>query len=322
MRFARRTFVRASAKALYEWHMRPGAFERLTPPWEDVRILERHGTPDEPGYRAVLSMPLGPWRVRWVAEHRSVEPGVSFVDEQLHGPFHRWEHTHRFREYGSRSVLEDEVEFELPFGWLGQTLGTRGVLRSLERVFRYGHATTVSDIETHLRYRRIPRMKFLVTEASGLVGSTLCPFLTASGHEVVRLLRGRNGVPAPGEGFSWDPLGDSMDPALFAGVDAVVHSAGRKTRLLSQALAKLEKRPRVMLNVSTVRFYGDRGASLLDESSTQGSGLRAEACANEERATERAVQAGIRVVHLRTGLVLNARGGVPEDTLAALRLGL
>lgn len=302
MRFSMRTFVGISAKALYEWHMRPGAFERLTPPWEDVRILEREGTPSVPGYRAVLSMPLGPWRIRWVAVHRSVEPGISFVDEQLHGPFRRWEHTHRFRENGSGSALEDEIDFELPLGRLGQTLGSGRVLRSLERVFRYRHATTVEDVEAHLRYSAMPRMRVLVTEANGLVGSTLGPFLSAGGHEVV--------------------LGNSMDPALFEGVDAVVHSGGRGTRLLSQTLAKLEKRPRVMLHFSTVGFYGDRGASLLDENSTRGSGPLAEACEEEERATEAALAAGIRVVHLRKGIVLNAGGGSLQDALVALRLGL
>jgi uncharacterized protein (TIGR01777 family) len=343
MHFVKRTQTNVVPEALYQWHMRPGAFERLTPPWEDVRVLDRRGDPSETGFRVVLSVPLGPARKRWVAEHRDVEPGRMFRDVQIEGPFSRWEHTHRFHESGSGSLLEDEVLFDLPFGRLGRALGGKSATRTLERLFRYRHDTTVNDVETHRRYEALPRMKVLMTGSSGLVGSALRSFLTTGGHEVVRLVRRERVRPESPDCRVWDPLVDVIDLAHFDGIDAVVHLAGesiasgrwtsarkdriresrvRGTRLLSESLAKLSVKPKVFLSASAIGFYGDRGSEPLDETSVRGSGFLASVCRDWEQATEPAERAGIRVVHLRAGIVLSPKGGALQRMLPPFRLGL
>jgi hypothetical protein len=343
MRFVKKTQTNVTPDALYQWHMRPGAFERLLPPWEDVRVLERQGEPSEPGFRVVLSVPLGPVSKRWVAEHRDVEPGRMFRDVQIEGPFARWEHTHRFQKSGSGSLLEDEVLFDLPFAGLGRALGGKTAIRTLERLFRYRHETTVSDIETHRRYPALPRMKVLMTGSSGLVGNALRSFLTTGGHEVVRLVRRDQGRTTASDSRVWDPLGEVIDPAHFDAVDAVVHLAGeniasgrwtrarkdriresrvRGTRLLSESMAKLVDKPKVLLSASAIGFYGDRGAQTLDEAASQGGGFLASVCQEWERATEPAERAGIRVVRLRAGIVLTPKGGALQRMLLPFRLGL
>jgi uncharacterized protein len=176
-------------------------------------------------------------------------------------------------------------------------------------------------------------MKILVTGSSGLVGSALVPFLSKSGHEPVRLLRPTH----------WDPDRGTIDPGILQGIDAAVHLAGeniaagrwtarrkarirdsrvRSTRLLSEALAKLDRRPSVLVSASATGYYGDRGSKLLREESAPGNGFLSDVCRRWEAATEPATRAGIRVVHLRLGMVLSGNGGALAKMLLPFKAGV
>src|SRR5258708_392141 len=105
--FVRRSRIAAPAAEVFRWHARPGALERLTPPWERIAVVERTGG-IENGARVALRMGSGPFAVRWVAEHRDYVEGQQFRDVQVSGPFARWEHTHRMAPEGPGTcVLED-----------------------------------------------------------------------------------------------------------------------------------------------------------------------------------------------------------------------
>ncbi len=189
-------------------------------------------------------------------------------------------------------------------------------------------------------------MRVAVTGASGLVGAALTEAMGKSGHSVVRLVRRKAEAGVGGEVF-WQPgpgpRGGQIEVEGLAGVDAAVHPAGepvfdgpwteRKkqailssrvegTRLLARTLASLERRPRVLVAASGIHFYGDRGDQELTEEASIGSGFLAEVCRDWEAAAEPARQAGIRVVHLRIGMVLSRRGGALASMLPAFRLGL
>jgi len=185
-------------------------------------------------------------------------------------------------------------------------------------------------------------MKILVTGSRGLIGSALVPCLTAAGHQVTRLVRGQLS-PAEASEISWNPDRGQLDPAALAGFDAVVHLAGENiaagrwtaerkarirdsrlvgTRLLSQTLAQLSRRPKVLVSASAVGFYGDRGEQPVDEASPPGAGFLAQVCRDWEAATGPAAAAGVRVVSVRIGLVLAARGGALAKMLPVFRWGL
>ena len=182
-------------------------------------------------------------------------------------------------------------------------------------------------------------MRIAVTGASGLIGSALAPRLLESGHEVIRLVRR---AAAEADEAAWDPGAGTVDAGRLAGVEAFVHLAGEEigqrwsararreimrsrvdgTRLVAETAAALEPRPRVLVCASGIGYYGDRGDELLTEESSRGDGFAAEVVAAWEAAAEPARAAGIRVVHLRQGIVLSREGGALRRMLTPFRLGI
>ncbi|WP_322762912.1 TIGR01777 family oxidoreductase [Frankia sp. Cr2] len=182
-------------------------------------------------------------------------------------------------------------------------------------------------------------MNIAVTGATGLIGSALVPALRRGGH-TVRLLVRR--PPRDNFEISWNPARGTLDPAALTGLDAVVHLAGAGvgdhrwtdsykrqilasrvagTTLLADALAGLDGPPRVLLSASAVGWYGDTDGRAVDESALPGTGFLAEVTAAWEAATATAEHAGMRVCHLRSGVVLAARGGALAKQLPLFRLG-
>ncbi len=142
--FTRSCEVDAPVEALREWHFRPEAFARLTPPWEKATVIEAPGALVD-GARAVIEVGIGPFKKRWIAEHEITATG--FIDRQIEGPFAFWEHTHCFEAInGEKSRLTDSIRYRLPFGLAGRLFGRPLVERKLDRLFRYRHAITASDL--------------------------------------------------------------------------------------------------------------------------------------------------------------------------------
>lgn len=180
--------------------------------------------------------------------------------------------------------------------------------------------------------------RVVVAGASGLVGSALCARLERDGVRVDRLVRRSAG---DGE-IGWNPAAGTIDVARLRGADSFVHLGGvsiaarfteahkrairesrvRSTRLLAETIASLDPVPSVFVCASAVGYYGDRGDEILTEESPAGHGFLPDVCREWEAACEPARAAGIRVVHLRLGIVLSARGGALATMLSAFRWGL
>ncbi|HIL58763.1 MAG TPA: TIGR01777 family protein, partial [Rhodothermales bacterium] len=151
-RLTTRSPLPVSAAELFAWHERPGAFARLSPPWQDVSLERFDGI--RPGDRAVIRLGLGPAALRWTAEHfgyddgcRDGSDGCAFHDVQVAGPFAAWEHAHRMLPEGPEtSTLEDDVRYELPLAPVSTALGGSIARGQLERMFAYRHRVTREDL--------------------------------------------------------------------------------------------------------------------------------------------------------------------------------
>lgn len=171
-------------------------------------------------------------------------------------------------------------------------------------------------------------MRIAVTGSRGFIGSALVSSLERDGHDVVRVSRDAN---------------DQLDSGALYGSDAVVHLAGegvaskrwtpeqkRKvldsrtqgTTLVAETIAGMERKPRVLLSASAIGYYGSRGDEVLTEKSTAGDDFLADVCVQWEASTAAAEAAGIRVAHLRTGIVVGKSGGAVAKTLPLFKLGL
>ncbi len=333
--FVMRTRISRPAREVFDWHERPGALERLTPPWERAMVKRR--APDlSDGGRTLFTLGAWPFRVDWLAEHRDRKPGRGFTDVQVRGPFASWTHRHSFIPCDEFScVLEDRIEYRLPLHAISRCAAGGAVRARLERMFRYRHALTARDLD--LRARRRP-LRIAVSGSTGLIGRRLVPFLSTQGHDVTVLVRDSGA----GRGrMRWDPATGAIDGSLD-GFDALIHLAGepagtwpwtpaRKRRilesrvsgtsLLAEHCASLPDPPSVFVSASAVGYYGDCGPEVVTEDREPGRDFLSGVCREWERAASSLSRARTRLVTLRIGVVLDPAGGALGRLLPAFRAG-
>jgi uncharacterized protein len=199
-------------------------------------------------------------------------------------------------------------------------------------------AETAAPNSTPRQVEFLTMARILISGASGLLGSALSPALESHGYEVTRLVRQK---ARDDREIQWDPT-KPVPAEVVSGFEAVIHLSGENiagrwteqkkcrirdsriftTDFLAQALAKADKKPRTFICASAIGYYGNRGDEILTEESLSGDGFFPEVCREWESATEPASDAGIRVVNLRTGLVLSREGGALKQMLLPFRLGL
>lgn len=334
-----------SAEAAFKYHAAPGALNRLIPPWESVKI-ESSDQSLESGSRVVLRTSIAGLPVRWVAEHTDYEPPNLFCDKQISGPFAQWNHQHSFHEKeesGSplQSHLTDQIDYKVPFGLVGDTLGGGIAKRTIEAMFAYRHRVTHDDLNLQSRYSN-ESLKVAISGSNGLVGQSLSTMLSLFGHVVQPIVRGN--THSNNEIAAWS---DTADDQSFAETDVVVHLAGKsiasgrwtkqqkkeirdsrvkKTRKLCELLAKTKQPPKTLICASATGVYGDRGDEALDEQSCfgdateTGSGFLVDVGRQWEEACRPAIEAGIRVVNARFGIILSPQGGALQKMLTPAKL--
>ncbi|WP_151528684.1 MULTISPECIES: TIGR01777 family oxidoreductase [Corynebacterium] len=314
---------------VWQWHTRPGAVVRLTPPFVPMTPVKQAsslatGTTE-------FSLPAG---LKWVAKHdlAGYHEGRQFTDVCINAPMRalsQWRHIHAFADSPAGTRITDTVHTRLPGSFLEATFAYRQhqLLEDLTRIAEF-QALDGAPTEP---------LTIALTGAGGFVGTHLAAQLRTAGHTVIELKRGSDLTPGQRRWHTTLPDEDLLD-----GVDVLIHLAGESiagrmseshrdkirhsrvapTRRLAEVVATSET-CHAMIVASAVGFYGpDRGDELLDESAERGEGFLADVVAEWEEACAPAREAGKRVVNLRTGLVMGAGGGMLPGLRAAFGAGL
>lgn len=338
-----------SQEELFDWHERPGAFARLNPYWEPVEILSHKGGIQD-GAEVKLRLGFGPVGLTWHLCHQNYVKNQEFSDLQLSGPFSYWCHRHiigsnKSNPANETAVLEDKIEYRLPLGMLGDFGGKAFTIKKLERLFAFRHRVTKADIAIEKIVKAVSKenkkMRILISGSSGLVGKDFSEYLAHKGHQVSRLLRSKNKLGD--NDVYWDPDSGILDETQLDGFDAIVHLGGENiankrwtdeqkakirdsridsTTLLANAIAKLKNPPKTFVCASAIGFYGDRPLEVLNENSQPvKNDYLSETCVAWENACKPAVDAGVRVVNTRFGIILSPKGGAMSKLLLPFQMG-
>ncbi len=143
--FIKKSHINASVEDVFQWHARPGALERLAPPYDPIWVVDRCGGIRK-GATATLKIKAGPFHLKWLAEHTDYEENRLFRDYQKKGPFAFWQHSHRFEPDTDESCfMEDQIEYALPFNPLSRPF-IPVIRQKLERRFHYRNVTLAHDL--------------------------------------------------------------------------------------------------------------------------------------------------------------------------------
>ncbi len=371
---------------LFDWHIRNGAFERLSPPWRPLYIVSKYGSiQDDGGVTVKLPVARG-LGFEWQVKHKNYVKNKTFTDTQVKGFFSHWEHQHNFFDMGKKSALEEIVHYKFPLGPVG-SIFSKIIHDNLSSMFGYRHRITKMDLEAHLAFNNANINSILVTGSSGFVGSSLVPFLTTGGYDITRLLRKQKSTPKGNYDIAKriylyqdktttkNPIPNLSNATKLQTeytsihkdweFDAVVNLNGENifglwsfakkqrifdsrvkfTQNLCKSISEMDKPPKVLISASAIGIYGNNADRIFDDNGEFGyyddfegkiaktrtenndkerTGFLSKLCNEWEEATDIAKSAGIRIVKLRTGLVLGASGGMIKKlaTLNKLKVNI
>lgn len=342
--FQKQLTLPISAKELFQWHEREGAFERLCPPWDPVKVLHKDDhIRDGAKVRLQVKGPMGiPMSLEVI--HEGYQKGKCFVDRQVKGPFKSWRHQHIVEPKDEQTAtLTDLINYELPLGILGNIGGGQMVKKRLSQLFHYRHQVMQHDVLLHslnAQYNQGQKLHVAISGASGFIGQALTALFTTGGHKVTIFSRSTGLNTRVWKEIEQVPKLDDIDVVIHLAGESIaqrwtarkkqsiMNSRVDRTQALAQAIADLKKAgkpaPKALICASGVGFYGDcsHDGTKVDENSPLGQGFLAEVCQAWEEACKPAREQGIRVVNARIGVVLAPHGGALAKLLLPFSLGL
>jgi len=339
-KFSSRLLFKSEKDAGYLWHLKKVCFSRSLPSWERGRVISI----EELEGRQVRLTVLYEKTFRKIKAvfriHYPIGTQLIRIKEES-GSFKALDFQIEIKSLGENLYeLIERVEYNLAWPKFFSNFRKKRFEKRLSRFFEYKHEVMLQDL-FDLKHSVAP-LKILVTGSSGLIGSGLVEFLEMLGHKVYRLVRSQSEVKTPFDIY-YHLEGGEVNRSELEGFDAVVHLWGKSiqdswsaknkkeifssrvevTKQLSKILASLQRPPKAFLCASAIGYYGDQGSHKIDEtSSPEGGFFLSEVCKDWEGASEFLKVHGIRVVHLRFGVVLSSKKGVLSEVVKMMRLGV
>ena len=332
MTFQAQHVIPADREQVWDWHTRPGAVSRLTPPFlpmtprEQARSLANGTT--------VFSLPAG---LKWVARHdlSRYRRGFSFSDVCVSAPLKRlasWRHDHEFADHAGGTLITDTVDTRIP----DSALESAFAYRQHKLIGDFNFINQLRDQGINVLATETRPLTVAMTGSRGSVGRALSAQLTTLGHRVIQLVRSE----AKDDQRIWNP--DSPARNLLDDVDVLVHLAGEpifgrfndkhKQQIRGSRVGPTQKLAQLVATsadthtfvcASAIGYYGnDRGDEVLTEDSACGDGFLADVVRDWETASTEAREAGKRVVNIRTGIALTGTSGLLPLLRALFSTGL
>ncbi len=319
----------------FEWHERPGAFERLLPPFMATKLIDCDSGLQLDAHVHFRIMLLGEMGIDCIHKLTDVQKNKSFTDVQVKGPFSSWKHLHNFRKVDEHhTVIEEIIQYTLPVESILGHLVNNKIAKRLSRLFNYRQQILKNDF-LFLRNYQKKKLHILVSGASGLVGRSLVALLKTMGHIVTPLKRH---LSAGESGIFWDIENQKIDLEELENFDAVIHLAGENiaqfwthenkekiynsrilsTRLLVNSLSQLKRPPKIFITASGAHYY--KTGEEVTEKGPEGDGFLHSVIRDWEKEA-RALQ-NVRTVQVRTGIVLSPMNGLLKSMVKACKFGL
>jgi len=326
---------------LFQWHSSKSALKRLSPPWNPIEVLYDDGNIKDYAKKE-LKIKAGLFKYNWKAVHSDYQKNHFFRDTQIKGPFRYWSHYHKFiPDTFQKCVLEDEIEYIIPFSFPGNIFLRKFIEKELNRIFSYRHVITARDIKMHQFYKNKKNMTILISGSSGILGSALIPFLTTGGHTVIKLVRQKI---INNDEVYWNPEKGEVDIDKIGKIDAVINLSGENigngkwtkakkdniiksrldsSKLICRIIESIKPYPKVFLSASAIGYYGNTGDIKINEYASQGKSFISEVCKIWEKAASSiSKKSSIRTVFMRIGVVLTPAGGALKKLTLPFKLGV
>jgi len=341
-RYISRVCINQPKDAVCSWHLQRGSFARSFPCWENITFIREEELPGRQR-RIFAFFKKGFFKIQHIFRSQSLNGDIFLQTLLEKGPFKYLSHQLKVHHHGTDSCeLIEIIEYTLLFPFFFSEFRKKRFTRRLKRYFEYKHDVLVKDLVFFEQMVKGKDLKILVSGSTGLIGSSLVNFLKIAGHDVWTLVRSKSDLDEE-KSILFDLRTGEAERSKLEGFDAVVHLWGKSiddrwtkktkhellasrfetTKRLAKIMGTLEKPPKAFLCASAIGFYGNRGNQWVNEKNHKGrDSFLADVCRAWEDAAGLLKSLGVRVIHLRFGMVLSARKGALKKMLTPFKLGL
>lgn len=349
-----KTYMKPTRK-VFNWHKNLLALDRITPPWDKIKIIGREFITKNPIKNGIVTLEqtfLPLIKLKWKVLHGDYSEGKSFQDSLISGPLKKWTHKHDFKKLSSSSTtIEDTIQFD---HWISLNRLNKFTLDRLHKSFDYRSKIIEHDLEN--LYDNINNNYILISGATGMIGGDLVPLLNSLGYKIIILKFDKNsendGYPKNYSSgnkdiitFRWNPYSQNtliipkeisnkikflvnLSGENILGVwtkskkDLILKSRISSTRSLYQILKVNSIRLDCSIHASATGFYGSKKSNILDENNSSGLGFLAETTKEWEKEQNKFSKFANRNINLRIGTVLSSKGGLIKLLELPFRLGV